>query len=77
MCHRGLTWDIRGLLVLLGFGLVFAAGPDDANLATTQGLTIGNNIPDFAPSIALTYTSPPMIAEGIRGQRQTLLGTTI
>src|SRR5262245_571318 len=55
---------LEGLAVLLGFGMVIPAGTYDANLATMQGLTIGNNIWDFAPSIAFTFTSKPMIAEG-------------
>ena len=30
----------------------------------SQALSIGTNIWDFAPSIALTYTTPPLLAEG-------------
>jgi hypothetical protein len=54
----------EGLTVALGFGAVVPLGRYDARLANTQGLTIGNNIWDFAPSFAFTYTTRPIIAEG-------------
>jgi hypothetical protein len=55
---------LEGLTVALGFGAVVPLGRYDARLANTQGLTIGNNIWDFAPSFAFTYTTRPIIAEG-------------
>jgi hypothetical protein len=55
---------LEGLTVAFGFGAVLPLGRYDARLAQTQGLTIGNNIWDFAPSFAFTYTTRPIIAEG-------------
>jgi hypothetical protein len=55
---------LEGLTVLVGFGAVLPLGKYDAWLATNQGLSIGNNIYDFAPTIAFTYTTPPILAEG-------------
>jgi hypothetical protein len=54
----------EGLTILLGFGTVFPVGKYNAWDATTQGLTLGNNIWDFAPNVAFTYTTPPILAEG-------------
>ena len=49
---------------MLGFGVVLPTGKYDAQLAAIQGLTTGNNIYDFAPSVAFTYMMPPIIADG-------------
>jgi hypothetical protein len=54
----------QGLTIMLGFGVVFPTGKYDAQLAALQGLTMGNNIYDFAPSVAFTYMTPPIIADG-------------
>jgi hypothetical protein len=54
----------EGLTVALAFGMVIPSGKYNAFDATTQGLTIGNNIWDFAPIVAFTYVSPPIIADG-------------
>jgi hypothetical protein len=54
----------EGLTIALAFGMVIPAGTYNAFDATTQGLTIGNNLWDFAPIVAFTYVSPPIIAEG-------------
>jgi hypothetical protein len=54
----------EGLTVSLGFGTVVPIGRYDARLATTQGLAIGNNIWDFAPTAAFTYTTRPIIGDG-------------
>ena len=54
----------EGLTVALGFGAVIPIGKYDAVDATTQGLSIGNNIWDFAPIVAFTYTTKPILAEG-------------
>jgi hypothetical protein len=55
---------LEGLAVMVGFGAVLPVGKYDGWEATTQGLSIGNNIYDFAPSVAFTYTTPPIIVEG-------------
>lgn len=54
----------QGLTIMLGFGVVLPTGKYDAQLAAIQGLTTGNNIYDFAPSVAFTYMTPPIIADG-------------
>ena len=54
----------EGLTVALGFGTVIPIGKYNAFDATIQGLTLGNNIWDFAPNAAVTYTTPPILAEG-------------
>lgn len=55
---------LEGLSVLAAIGVVIPTGPYDASSATAQALSIGTNIWDVAPSIALTYTSAPIIADG-------------
>src|SRR5207248_11213469 len=55
---------LEGLAVATGFGAVFPIGRYDAVLANNQGVTIGNNVWDFAPNVAFTYTTQPIIAEG-------------
>lgn len=54
----------EGLTVALGFGVLFPNGRYDASEATTKALRIGNNIWDFAPTVAATYTTEPILAEG-------------
>jgi hypothetical protein len=36
----------------------------DARVQASNGITVSNNIYDIAPSIAFTYTTPPLLAEG-------------
>jgi hypothetical protein len=55
---------LEGLTILIGFGVVIPAGGFDASAPTEQALSIGNNTWDFAPAIAFTYTTPPILAEG-------------
>ena len=54
----------EGLAVSVGFGVVIPTGKYDANDATLQGLSIGNNIWDFSPIVGFTYTTRPLLAEG-------------
>jgi hypothetical protein len=54
----------QGLTILVGFGAVIPAGGYDASDLTEQALSIGNNIWDFAPTVGITYTTPPILAEG-------------
>jgi hypothetical protein len=54
----------EGLTVLFGFGTVTPLGYFNVKDATTQGLVIGNNIWDFAPTVAVTYVTKPILAEG-------------
>lgn len=55
---------LQGLTVLAGFGVVFPTGEYDASSLTRQALSPGTNIWDFAPTVAVTYTTPPILAEG-------------
>jgi hypothetical protein len=54
----------EGLTVSLGLGAVIPIGRYNAWDAMTQGLTIGNNIWDVAPTAAITYVTPPVLGEG-------------
>jgi hypothetical protein len=55
---------LEGLTIAVAFGVILPIGQYDAMESNTQGLSMGNNLYDFAPSFAFTYTTPPMIAEG-------------
>jgi hypothetical protein len=55
---------MEGLSVLVGFGVVIPAGQSDFSSPLSQALALGTNIWDFAPSIAFTYTTPAILAEG-------------
>jgi hypothetical protein len=54
----------EGLTIALGFGVVLPIGRYNADDANMQGLVIGNGIRDFAPSVAVTYMTRPILAEG-------------
>jgi hypothetical protein len=54
----------EGLAVSLAFGVVVPMGRYNVNDATLQGISVGNNIWDFAPIVGFTYTTPPILAEG-------------
>ena len=51
----------EGLSVLLGVGAVLPLGKCDASDPLSQALSVGTNIWDFAPSIAVTYTTAPIL----------------
>ena len=55
---------MEGLTVGLGVGVVLPIGRYDAQTQAANGITIGNNTFDIAPSIAVTYTTPPLIFDG-------------
>jgi hypothetical protein len=54
----------EGLAVGAGLGAVLPFGSYDQKIQASNGINIGNNILDVAPSIAFTYTTPPVLAEG-------------
>lgn len=54
----------EGLTLALGVGAVVPVGTYDMTDATTRGLTLGNNLWDVAPFAAVTYVTPPLIADG-------------
>ena len=62
--HPGAFPIFEGLAVGVGFGVVVPVGQYNPTDLTTQALSTGTNIWDFAPNISLTYTTPPVIAEG-------------
>jgi len=55
---------VEGLTIAFAFGAVIPVGQYDATNITTRALSTGNNIWDFAPSVAVTYTTPPILFEG-------------
>lgn len=55
---------LEGLTVMAGLGIVIPVGRYDPTDASTQAHSIGTNIWDFAPTIGVTYTTRPILAEG-------------
>lgn len=55
---------LEGLAISAGVGAVFPVGQYNVQQVTQQGIGMGNNIFDIAPSVAITYTTPPLLAEG-------------
>lgn len=47
-----------------GIGAVLPIGNYNQQLQEMNGVTLGNNAFDLAPSMAVTYTTPPLIADG-------------
>jgi hypothetical protein len=54
----------EGLSVAFGLGAVLPIGNYSAIDAATSGVTMGKNTFTVAPTVAITYTTPPLIAEG-------------
>ena len=55
---------LEGLTVLVGFGVVIPTGQFESSDPLQQALSMGTNIWDFAPTVAFTYTTAPILAEG-------------
>ena len=55
---------LEGLTVALGLGAVVPVGQYDPQLQRSNGISLGNNTFDLAPSLAVTYTTPPLLFEG-------------
>jgi hypothetical protein len=55
---------LEGLVVGAGIGVVMPGGKYEPQLRATNGPSLGNNIWDVAPTIAVTYTTPPLLMEG-------------
>lgn len=55
---------MQGLVLAVGLGAVLPFGHYDQQTQAANGVTIGNNTFDLAPSIAVTYTTPPLILDG-------------
>jgi hypothetical protein len=62
--YEGAAPIFEGLSILAGLGILLPLGQYDASTATHKGLTIGSNILDISPTVGMTYTTPPIIAEG-------------
>lgn len=54
----------EGLSILAGFGAVIPIGSFTSSDPLSQALSAGTNIVDLAPSLAVTYTTPPIFLEG-------------
>ena len=54
----------EGLTVSAGIGVVLPVGQYNVQQVTQQGIGMGNNTFDVAPSIAVTYMTRPIFAEG-------------
>jgi hypothetical protein len=54
----------EGLAIGAGIGAMLPVGLYDARIQASNGVTVGSNTLDIAPSIAFTYTTPPLLAEG-------------
>ena len=67
--------DPGGPYASVGLGVVLPIVQFDASHPTEQAVSIGNNIWDFAPTVAFTYTSPPLLAEGTEVSAK-FIGTT-
>ncbi|MGB6445998.1 MAG: transporter [Xanthobacteraceae bacterium] len=55
---------VQGLVLDFGIGAVLPIGNYNQQLQEMNGVTLGNNAFDLAPSMAVTYTTPPLIADG-------------
>jgi hypothetical protein len=62
--YAGALPIMEGLAVGAGIGIVVPWGKYEPQLRATNAISLGNNIYDVAPSFAVTYTTPPIIAEG-------------
>lgn len=54
----------EGLTVSLGLGAVIPVGQYDPQLQRSNGISLGNHTFDLAPSVAFTYTTPPLLFDG-------------
>lgn len=54
----------EGLGIEVGLGAVLPVGQYSSTLQATNGISIGNNTFDLAPSLAITYTTPAILADG-------------
>jgi hypothetical protein len=55
---------MEGLTIRAGIGVVLPIGQYDSRLRATNGISIGNNTLDMAPSVAVTFTTRPLMFEG-------------
>lgn len=55
---------LEGLTLLLGVGLAIPLGQYDSETPARRTTSIGTNLWDVAPTLAVTYMTPAIIAEG-------------
>jgi hypothetical protein len=55
---------IQGLVLDVGVGAVLPVGTYNQQTQAMNGVTPGDNTFDLAPSVAVTYTTPPWFADG-------------
>jgi hypothetical protein len=55
---------IQGLVLQFGIGALVPVGNYNQQVQANNGVTMGNNTFDLAPSVAVTYTTPPLFADG-------------
>lgn len=55
---------IQGLVLDFGVGVLLPVGNYNQQIQAANGVTLGYNTFDVAPSVAVTYTTPPLIADG-------------
>lgn len=65
----------EGLAVRAGLGTMLPTGLYDSRIQASNGVTVGSNTLIVAPSIALTYTTPPLLADGTEFSGKIYLNT--
>ena len=55
---------LQGLALEFGIGAVLPIGYYNQQTQAMNGVTPGNNTFDLSPTVAVTYTTPPLIADG-------------
>jgi Putative MetA-pathway of phenol degradation len=55
---------VQGLVVDAGIGAVLPIGNYNQQTQAQNAVSAGNSTLDIAPSVAVTYTTPPLIADG-------------
>jgi hypothetical protein len=65
----------EGLAVRAGLGAILPTGLYDARIQASNGVTVGSNTLIVAPSIAFTYTTPPLLADGTEFSSKIYLNT--
>lgn len=65
----------EGLAVRAGLGAMLPTGLYDARIQASNGVTVGSNTYIVAPSLALTYTTPPLLADGTEFSGKIYLNT--
>lgn len=65
----------EGLAIRAGLGAVLPSGLYDAQIQASNGVTVGSNTLVVAPSVAFTFTTPPLLADGTEFSSKIYLNT--